>query len=365
MIPVSLTAVFAAAIYQVAAADADPEGMDQAISLLTRAAEGEPTTFVRRAAELLVNDLPVPATAPGAEHLLKAMRDHGIAELRLPGRLTRGQWRNVVDVLAAVAALYPGPDEVRDALRPSIPAVIVSGTPSDPSVVDLREAMFEMPGLLTDAGAPAGAVGLLNPHAERSRFSARLDPILRDGEAAAETEDFERLARAVLELQGVAENQDEAGRAIVARERRRLVPPETVLTMAQLLPRAETSPVIGKALMALGTDGVEALMEALAMASSSFERRVYVDALTAAPDANEAIIAALGSTRADLLRNAAEIAGRRRIEGAVGPLTLLLRDGDEGVREAAWRALERIGTREALDSLYGRSVSAGRNPSTG
>ena len=43
--PVPLTALFAASLYQVRAADGDAAAMDRALSLLARAAGGTPVTF--------------------------------------------------------------------------------------------------------------------------------------------------------------------------------------------------------------------------------------------------------------------------------------------------------------------------------
>jgi HEAT repeat protein len=127
--------------------------------------------------------------------------------------------------------------------------------------------------------------------------------------------------------------------------------------MVRLLPRPDRLPVISKAVMALGRDGVDALIEAMSGTANDFERQTYIDALTASGDADEAILRALGSAQAELVHDAAEVAGRRRIELAVQPLGHLLKHNDERVRTAAWQALERIGTNEALGTLYG----AGRN----
>jgi HEAT repeat protein len=153
---------------------------------------------------------------------------------------------------------------------------------------------------------------------------------------------------------------DEATRTIIARERRRMAPQSTLEAMVRLLPRADTSPIVTKAIMALGRDGVDAMIEAMNGASSGFERRAYIEALTASRDADPAILASLGSARAELVRDAADVAGRKRLEAAVPTLTHLLKHNDESVRMAAWQALERIGNAAALDALYGQST-AGRN----
>ena len=118
--------------------------------------------------------------------------------------------------------------------------------------------------------------------------------------------------------------------------------------------------MIPKAVMALGRDGVDALIEAMSGTPNSIERRAYIEALTASPDADEAILASLGSAHAELVRDSADVAGRRRMEAAIPTLGHLLKHNDERVRTAAWQALESIGTNEALAALYG-DHGTGRN----
>jgi hypothetical protein len=356
----SLTAMFAAALFQVNAAGAEPEAMDETIALLARAANGNPVSFERLDDKLLVNDFPVSLNAPGVQHILKALSDHGTSRLALPANLEPKHWREVVDVFASMGALYPTVDDIRDALRPSVPAAVISAQASEGGFTDLREAMFEIPGLMTDAGSSTAAEGLSTPNTARSELSARLDPILKDAEAAVAAQDYERLAQLILDVVAIGEQSDEATRTIVARERRRMAPQSVIGAMVRLLPRPETSPIIIKAITAMGRDGVEGMIDAMSGAATGFERRAYIEALTSSREADEAILASLGSARAELVRDAADVAGRRRMDSAVVTLGHLIKHNDERVRSAAWQALERIGTSMALDALYGAS-NVGRN----
>jgi hypothetical protein len=359
---VPLTAMFAAALHQVNASGGDPEAMDEAITLLARAANGKPVAFELIEGKLYVNDVPLASGAPGVSDVIKALENHGTTRLALPANLEPRHWREISEVYASVAALYPSADDIRDALRASVPSAVVTSRKQEEGFTDLREAMFEIPGLMTDAGAAANpaAEGLTTPTVDRSELSARLDPILKDAEAAVVARDYERLARLVLEVSAIGAQSDEATRTILSRERRRMAPQSVIGQMVRLLPRPETSPIIAKAVAAMGRDGIEALIDAMSGASSGFERRAYIEALTASRDADDAILASLGSARAELVRDAADVAGRRRMDSAVGSLGHLLKHNDERVRTAAWQALERIGTSMALDVLYGHS-NAGRN----
>ncbi len=352
---ISLTAMFAASLYQVKASDADPASMDEAVALLARTANTRPTSFESINGGLLVNDIPIPTDAPGAAYVRKMLDDHGLRRLTLPAGLEPRRWREMAEVLASVPELYPTLDDMRDALRASVPAAAVLSSAHEPGFTDLREELFEIPGLITDAGAVASAPteGLTSRSTDRSELSARLDPILRDAGEAVVSHDFERLSRLLLELIAMGDRADDATRMILARERRRVTPQSTVGAMVRLLPRPDISPVIPKAVLALGRDGVEALLEAMRGTPNGVERRTYIEALSVARDADEAILASLGSAQADLVRDAAEVAGRRRMDSAIQPLGHLLKHNDEGVRTAAWQALEAIGTNEALAALYG------------
>ena len=352
---ISLAAMFAATVYEVKASDADPASMDEAVSLLARAVNNRPTSFESITGELFVNDIPLPADAPGVSYLLKVLDDHGVRRLALPAGLEPRRWREIADVLASVPALYPTTDDLRDALRASVPAAVVLSSNRESGITDLREELFEIPGLITDAGAfsSAPAEGLTTRSTDRSELSARLDPILRDAGEAVVAQDLERLATLLLELAGMAEHSNEATRTILARERRRVVPQSIVEAMVRLLPHPDISPMIPKVVMTLGRDGVDALIDALSGALNVIERRAYIEALSASPDADEAVLASLGSAQAELVRDAAEVAGRRRMESAIQPLGHLLKHNDERVRTAAWQALEQIGTNEALAALYG------------
>ncbi len=360
---VSLAALFAAALYQVRAADADPDSMDEAVMLLGRAADDRSVSFSVVDGNLFVNDIPLAADAPGVSLVIKVLDDHGMMRLALPAGIEPRRWREVAEIFASVAALYPTPDDVRDALRASVPAAVVVSRQDESGITDLREEMFvELPGLMTDAGAITlpPTEGLTSRSADRSELSARLDPILKEAVEAVDARDFERLASLLLEIAAIGEHSDEATRAILARERRRVTPQSFVEAMVRLLPRLDASPLISRAVMTLGRDGVDALIDALSGSVNAVERRAYMELLTASNDAGEAILASLGSAQAELVRDMAEVAGRRRMDAAIPTLGHLLKDNDEGVRTTAWQALEQIGTNEALAVLYG-GPGAGRS----
>lgn len=350
--PVPLTALFAAAIYQVRASSADPVGTERVLGLLTRAAAGSVVVFELDEERLLVNSIPVGGDAPGALLLRTAMIEHDVSRLQLPSGLGPRQWGDVAEILASAPGLFPSADHVRDALTCSVPGALLMAS-GRPAMSDaLRAALLDLPGQVPLRDGASST--LSSREADRAELSTRLDPMLHAGAAAVEARDWPKVAQVVLDLQQLDVASDEASRTIIARERRRVAPPHIIDCLVRELPRAQVSPVMLAAIHALGSEGAAALVEALNGAPGRAERRAYIDALVEAPGATDSIITALGSHRPDLVAGAAEVAGLRRMEVAVPALGGLLRHAEESVRTGAYHALEQIATPDAMAALARR-----------
>lgn len=349
--PVPLAALFSSAIYLERSAVAEPEEIARAVTLLHRAAEDESLSFEVRGDDLLINGTPLSLEAPGATTIRHALVDHHTARLTLPKALTALQWRDVVELFASAPGLYPTVDDLRDALRCTVPEAVVSGTSGDAAEADLRQSMFELPGLRGAASA-FDVVRTVDAHdAALAELSANLDPLLRVAERARATADYDALAQTMLQIHDLAAGKDAEQRAIVARERRRVVPSDVLEAMARRVPRTGAAGVIARVLGLLGNDGAAALLDALAGAHGPHERRAYIDALVACRESDTTIVEALGNERAELVRDAAEVVGRKRMEKAVPLLAHLLKHSKVDVRTTAWHALELIGTRDAVRAL--------------
>lgn len=349
--PVSLVALVAAAIYQVRSSLADPEAMDRTLGLVVRANDGAALSLEIHDPDLVVNGARIPVAAPGATILHRALVDHHTGRLFLPGGLTPRQWRDVVELYASMPGLFTSLDEVRDALRSTVPEAIVSGASDDSTEIDLREALFELPGLR----ATSGGTGPVRPpdsrDAEFADLTSRLDPLLQAAARARDARDYAQLAQTLLQMRELEERSNDDLRAVVARERRRVVPTTVLDGMARTIPRPGVSPDVSRILGSLGREGTTALLDALSGAPGQHERRAYIDALVACREGDGAIIEALGSARAQLAQDAAEVVGRKRLEQAVPVLTHMLKHSQESVRTAAWHALDLIGTRDAMKAL--------------
>jgi len=348
--PVPLTALFAAALHQTRAAEADPVGTERVLSLLTRAAGGDSVVFELDTDRLMVNDIPVGGEAPGALLVRTALIEHDTSRLQLPAGMSSQQWGDVAQLFASAPGLFPSAEHVREALVASVPgaSLLPHGRPAMSD--ELRAALFDIPGSHTD-GRGRTDPSLATSGAERAELSTRLDPLLSEGFRAVEEREWERVADVVLRLHDLDVAGDEAAHAIIAHERRRMTPAHVVELLVHMLPKPGTAAIIGRAVAALGAEGANALIDALSAATTRAERRTYIDALAVAPEGEAAILTGLNSHRNALTCDAAEAAGRRRLERAVPQLVTMLRNSDEEVRTAAWHALEQIGTKEAMQAL--------------
>ena len=352
--PVPLTALFAAAIYQVKASAVDPVGTERVLGLLSRAAAGTPVTFELEDERLLVNGLPVGGDAPGALLVRTALIEHETSRIELPMGMSASQWHDVAELFASAPGLFPSAAHVREALLSAVPGSTLLEHNRPTMSPELRAALFGLSGASV-AEAYSHDPSLVSRDTGRAEFSTRLDPLVHAGTRAVDQKEWETVAEIIIKLRELEQETDPASRTIVARERHRIAPGHVLDALVRLLPKPNTPPVVLRAINALGTDGASALIEALNGAPGKAERRAYIEALAAAPDAEAAIITALGSHRTTLVRDVAEAAGKRRSNRTVNALGALLRHSEHEVRTAAYRALEEIATPEALEALSRRS----------
>ncbi len=176
-------------------------------------------------------------------------------------------------------------------------------------------------------------------------------PLVVRGERAIEQEDAAGLAVVLLELLKLERHESLLTAQVFAAQREDLSAPHALAIMARRLRDHDTPAVVREALFALGIVGAEALLQQLALAPDRVTRRVYLEALTEHPEATGPVLHALKGRDPRRLAAAAEVSGLRALELAIPALEVLLRHEDEGVRAAAYRALEQIGTPTAMAIL--------------
>lgn len=348
--PSTLTALFATAIHEARIAEADPTGLSRAATLLVTAAGARRVEWRVSGRQLEVNGTPITGDSPGAGLIVEAFRTHGTAALALPAALGAAQWSDIASIYAAGRGLYPTPDHLRAAVVGVVPGATVTtsatGVAEDP---ELAAALREIPDMSRFAEAiQPEERSVVSREAERSEFSGLLDPLLREGRAAVAAFDWERVAQVLLGLAELADRGDEGSRTIIVRERRRCIPESALQHLVRAYPSAGPGSRVARAIDTLGPDGAEAVLELLAARPDRAQQRHYLDLLATIRGAEQPLVRALGSHRDHLVRDAAEAIGRRRMTDAVPVLGSLLRHGNEAVRTAAWRALESIGTDEAI-----------------
>jgi hypothetical protein len=350
--PTTLTALFAAAIYEARSAEADPTGVQRAATMLVTAAGARRLTFAVDAHQIFINDVPLDTAAPGADLVRLALERHATARLMLPAGLTVRQWRDLAELYASAPGLYPTPEHVRAAVLGLVPgAAFGAGEHGDPGEPDPTHERV-IPGLSAVGDAPPRtSPDLTNEGGDRASLSTALDPLLDRGTHAAERRDWDELADVLQGLHSLERIAEESVRSIIVRERRRVVPSSVLEDLVRQLPEAGPGSRIGQALSNLGVESAEAIFEVLADGPGRSERRTYLDVLAVLDGAESVLIENLTSRDPEILRDAADVVGRRRVIAAVLPLADLLRHSNEETRAAAWYALEAIGTPEAMTEL--------------
>lgn len=122
--------------------------------------------------------------------------------------------------------------------------------------------------------------------------------------------------------------------------------------VATLLPRMpELRDDLYRVLGRAGEEGADAVIEHLAAAESSSDRRVYFNSLVRLQAGTPALMHMLGDPRWYVVRNAAELLGELDARGADEALERTLAHADERVRRAAATALGRLATARACHAL--------------
>lgn len=347
--PTTLTALLAAVVHdaRAATANADTVGLDRAALLLVNAAGGQSVRLEREVDRLVVNGLPMAADAPGATLLARAMQEHGTIRIEFPVSMRASDWAAIGQLYAASPALYPTNDHFRAALEGAAEGVVVHEEEGFGIVIDDRTDWMQP----SAPSAEKPATKVTSSVGERAGLSLQLDPLINEAHAAVSRRDWFAIADVVIRMHALETSDQDGSRAILMRECRRVVPEMARAAIARLIATGGTPPTVVEAMRLLGQDGANALIDAIAADPIRTERRALLGVLARIDGIDTLIVDTILSPSADLARDMADLAGRRRIDKAVDNLARQLRHGDESVRTAAWRALEEIGTVEALEAL--------------
>jgi HEAT repeat protein len=134
---------------------------------------------------------------------------------------------------------------------------------------------------------------------------------------------------------------------------RRMSKPALLRAVATLIPkRPERKQSCYDVLARTGEDGADAVIEQIAQAQTTEDRKSLVEVLGELEAAVPALIRMLGDSRWFVARNAADLLGEMVATAAEDALVAVLRHTDDRVRRSATNALLRLGTPDALKAIY-------------
>ncbi len=340
---ITLSGVLGAAIFEASHGERPQSapGMARAVDLLARITGGSAVVLVRAADDrLIIDGEQVPAGAPGADLVLAMMARHGVFEIRLPAGLFVPQWESVTALLATPPELWTSADGMMEAMRQAVPGVTLVHRPDG------------TPGA-GENGADAATTAGHTDSANGSGMDELRALVRRAGQAIA-AGDWESLDAEVMGLEQFTAGAGKHVRPIIVDEWNRLFTPSLLADLVREMSLGGAATAAGRVLIRTGEPGISAVIERLGTGPVRSARRACMDWLVANPAATPALFHALSQPGTTLLRDVAEVVGRRGSDGAVGLLTPLLSHTNEEVRAAAWRALEDIGTPEAIAALRPR-----------
>jgi HEAT repeat protein len=134
---------------------------------------------------------------------------------------------------------------------------------------------------------------------------------------------------------------------------RRMSKPALLRAVATLIPKKpERKQHFYEVLERTAEEGAEALIEQISQAQTTEDRRSLFEVLVELPAAVPALTRMLGDSRWFVVRNAADLLGEMSAGAAEESLIDLLRHTDDRVRRSATNALLKLGTPNALKSIY-------------
>jgi len=134
---------------------------------------------------------------------------------------------------------------------------------------------------------------------------------------------------------------------------RRMSKPALLRAVATLIPKKpERKQHYYEVLERTAEEGAESLIEQIAQAQTTEDRRALFEVLVELAAAVPALTRMLSDSRWFIVRNAADLLGEMKAGAAEEALVDLLRHTDDRVRRSATNALLRLGTPNALKAIY-------------
>jgi hypothetical protein len=364
--PSSIAANLACLLY-LARHHADAEEEIREAARVVLGALGEQPAYVEATLGWIsINGKRMPASAPGVEQINNQLLAHSVSRLDLPPRLDLDD----VVLLGRTLAAYPGFHASWEEFIASLGSagqrvtltragtamsVISYDEPNAPTLVGGRAGALRDEGGLT---FPALAITdfphpeLAKPTRSGSEDPKILEGLIHRGRSADEAGNYPALLDTASDfLRAADQTTNEAAARMYRLELKRVLSRNHIIQFAKLATITNHRDKAIEVLRQMGSDATEILMELLVEADTLSERRGYYSALTRMPDGTKVIIHHLEHPIWYVVRNAAELCGEMGLAEAVPVLARQVGHADERVRKSVAVALNRIGTKDALEPL--------------
>lgn len=349
-------------------------------ALVTLSKRG-PVKLTSQDSRLLANDAEVARVLTGVEDVLNQLAAHSIIDVAIgpasgaadllglarlvAGPATEGdRGANASKLLqainpAAIAFVFPDPPPLAEPAPPQslseAPTLVVETADAAPQAVQQAAALLAGLGARDVSTIPTEVLLEGLDRAAAADVAAQmLDDLLqlaehhvRTGKTAAVTD----LLHAIVTREaGLADAN--LKRAYAAAVRRMAKPAILRAVAALILKQPERKQACYEVLERAGGEGAEAVIEQITQAPTVHDRATLVELFRELSEAVPALTRMLGDSRWFVVRNAADLLGELAAPAAEPDLIALLRHGDDRVRRAATNALLKLGTPQAIRSVY-------------
>ncbi len=339
-------------------ADAVDEQKAALRALVAVSKEG-PVTLTVRDGTLSSNGAPLADELTGVRDLLGQFVGHSVREMVFDIGVLPADVLGTARALAATASQDDQGREIDARLRAIAPRTVRVSFDSStvrvsPDVVEVSaDVIRQFTAVEATSGGPDELFTKLDATQSVAAVSRMLDQVVELAESSARGQKPLVVADVMARIVSrEAEKTNPEIKRAYAAAIRRLAKPTLLRAVATVLPRRkERAGEFLAVLSRTGEEGAEALIEELTAAQSMAERRTFFDSLVKLKAGVPALMHMLGDPRWFVARNAADLLGELNACDAEGPLSELLKHGDDRVRRAATNALGKLGTPHAAIAL--------------
>ena len=334
---------------------------------------------------LFADGVEIPGALTGVQDTASQMTAHSLTRVEIGTGASAADLLGLARIVAATAAPGDGGQQVTQKLTalnarritfeipapPPLPPQASTEAPTVKVDVDPREAANAMAAAASARTAEKSIFADLVP-ADVSKLApeemlALLDKAQRAEDCTRILDDLVSLAEHSVRvgkgvvvadiLQGVVQRDARIPDGDIKRAYsfaiRRMAKPALLRAVATMIPKKpERKQHFYEVLERTAEEGAEALIEQISQAQTTEDRRALIEVLVELPAAVPALTRMLGDSRWFVVRNAADLLGEISAKNAEGALIDVLRHTDDRVRRSATNALLKLGTPNALKTIY-------------